>query len=53
VIRDIVPVLKSDCRWKDEPVDYGPHKTLYNRFVHWRKNYLAAVRIATLIAYWL
>ena len=27
--------LKSGCRWKDAPEAYGPHKTLYNRFVRW------------------
>jgi transposase len=36
VISGIVHVLKSGCRWKDAPVDYGPYKTLYNRFVRWR-----------------
>ena len=28
-------VLRSGCRWKDAPAAYGPHKTLYNRFVRW------------------
>ena len=37
VISGIVHVLKSGCRWKDAPVDYGSHKTLYNRFVRWRE----------------
>ena len=36
VISGIVQVLKSGCRWKDASTDYGPHKTLYNRFVRWR-----------------
>lgn len=36
VISGIVHVVKSGCRWKDAPVCYGPHKTLYNRFVRWR-----------------
>ena len=35
VISGIVHVLKSGCRWKDAPEAYGPHKTLYNRFVRW------------------
>lgn len=35
VISGIVHVLKSGCRWKDAPDTYGPHKTLYNRFVRW------------------
>ena len=25
-------VLKIGCRWEDCPQDYGPHKTVYNRF---------------------
>ena len=35
VISGIVHVLRSGCRWKDAPASYGPHKTLYNRFVRW------------------
>ena len=35
VISGIVHVLKSGCRWADAPEAYGPHKTLYNRFVRW------------------
>jgi len=36
VISGIVHVLQSGGRWRDAPRDlYGPHKTLYNRFVRW------------------
>ena len=35
VISGIIHVLRSGCRWKDAPSAYGPHKTLYNRFVRW------------------
>ena len=35
VISGIVHVLKSGGRWVDAPADYGPKKTLYNRFVRW------------------
>ena len=35
VISGIIHVLQSGCRWKDAPKPYGPHKTLYNRFVRW------------------
>lgn len=35
VISGIVHVLKSGCRWVDAPAEYGPRKTLYNRFVRW------------------
>ena len=37
VISGIVHVLQSGCRWKDAPAVYGPHKTLYNRFVRWAR----------------
>ena len=35
VISGIIHVLRSGCRWADAPATYGPHKTLYNRFVRW------------------
>lgn len=35
VLSGIVHVLKSGGRWSDCPSDYGPHKTIYNRFVRW------------------
>ncbi|WP_041359419.1 IS5/IS1182 family transposase [Nitrobacter hamburgensis] len=35
VISGIVQVLKSGGRWVDASFDYGPRKTLYNRFVRW------------------
>ena len=35
VISGIVHVLKSGGRWIDAPSLYGPHKTLYNRYVRW------------------
>ena len=35
VISGIIHVLKSGGRWIDAPPDYGPRKTLYNRFVRW------------------
>ena len=35
VISGIINVLKSGGRWIDAPPDYGPRKTLYNRYVRW------------------
>ena len=35
VISGIIHVLKSGCRWSDTPEVYGPHKTIYNRYVRW------------------
>lgn len=37
VISGIIHVLKTGCRWRDAPAEYGPHKTLYNRFVRWAR----------------
>ena len=37
IISGIVHVLKSGCRWCDCPKEYGPAKTVYNRFVRWAK----------------
>lgn len=35
VVSGIIYVLKNGLQWKDAPKDYGPHKTLYNRFRRW------------------
>lgn len=35
VISGIIHVLKTGGRWVDAPAEYGPRKTLYNRFVRW------------------
>jgi putative transposase len=37
VISGIIYVLRNGLQWKDAPSDYGPHKTLYNRFVRWSR----------------
>ena len=37
VLSGIVYVIRNGLRWCDAPTDYGPHKTLYNRFVRWSK----------------
>lgn len=28
-------VIKRGLQWKDAPREYGPYKTLYNRFLRW------------------
>ena len=35
VVSGIVYVIRNGLQWKDAPKDYGPHKTLYNRFIRW------------------
>ena len=37
VISGIVHVIRNGLRWRDAPPEYGPHKTLYNRFARWSK----------------
>jgi transposase len=37
VISGIVYVIRNGLMWKDAPLRYGPHKTLYNRFVRWSR----------------
>ena len=37
VLSGIVHVIRTGMRWRDAPGCYGPHKTLYNRFVRWSR----------------
>lgn len=37
VISGIIHVLRSGCRWRDCPEDYGPYTTVYNRFNRWSR----------------
>lgn len=37
VVSGIIYVLKHGLQWKDAPKEYGPHKTLYNRFIRWSR----------------
>jgi putative transposase len=37
VISGIIFVIKNGLRWRDAPKDYGPHKTIYNRFIRWSR----------------
>ena len=37
VISGIIYVIKYGLQWKDAPHEYGPYKTLYNRFVRWSR----------------
>jgi len=40
VISGIIYVIRYGLEWKDAPSGYGPHKTLYNRFVRWSRQAL-------------
>ena len=35
VISGIIYVIKHGLQWQDAPREYGPYKTLYNRFLRW------------------
>ena|SRR5271154_1545538 len=35
--RIILFVIKNGLRWRDAPPGYGPHKTIYNRFIRWSR----------------
>jgi transposase len=35
ILSGIMHVMQVGCRWKDCPNEYGPHKTIYNRFARW------------------
>ena len=37
VISGIIFVIRNGLSWRDAPKDYGPHKTIYNRFVRWSR----------------
>ena len=35
VLSGIIFINRNGLRWRDAPADYGPHKTLYNRWKRW------------------
>ena len=37
IISGILHVLKVGCRWRDVPAEYGPAKTVYNRYHRWAR----------------
>ena len=37
VISGIIFVIRNGLRWRDAPAEYGPHKTIYNRFIRWSR----------------
>jgi transposase len=37
VVSGIVCVIRHGLQWRDAPRGYGPHKTLYIRFVRWSR----------------
>ena len=37
VLSGIIFVNRNGLRWRDAPAEYGPHKTLYNRWKRWSR----------------
>ena len=37
IISGIIFVIRNGLRWRDAPADYGPAKTIYNRFIRWSR----------------
>lgn len=37
VVSGVIHVIRNGLRWCDAPEVYGPHKTLYNRFIRWSR----------------
>ena len=37
VLSGILFVIRNGLRWRDAPPGYGPHKTIYNRFIRWSR----------------
>ncbi|MBC6403428.1 MAG: transposase, partial [Hyphomonadaceae bacterium] len=38
VVSGIIHVIKNGLPWRDASLEYGPYKTLYNRFKRWSKS---------------
>ena len=37
VLSRFIFVLRNGLWWRDVPREYGPHKTIYNRFIRWSR----------------
>src|SRR3954451_8148989 len=50
VLSGIVHVIKHGLRWSDCPAEYGPAKTIYNRYARWSEKGVFARLFAALVA---
>lgn len=50
VISGIIHVIKRGLQWRDAPREYGPYKTLYNRFIRWSRKGIFNKIFAALVA---
>jgi len=37
IVSGIIFVIRNGLRWRDAPAAFGPHKTIYNRFIRWSR----------------
>ncbi|TXG82636.1 MAG: IS5 family transposase [Sphingomonadales bacterium] len=37
IVSGIIFAIRNGLRWRDAPPAYGPHKTIYNRFIRWSR----------------
>ena len=37
IVSAIVFVIRNGLRWRGAPREYGPNKTIYNRFIRWSR----------------
>ena len=37
IVSGIIFVIRNGLRWRDAPTQYGPPKTIYNRFIRWSR----------------
>lgn len=50
VLSGIIHVIKRGLHWSDCPPEYGPAKTIYNRYVRWSEKGVFARIFAMLVA---
>ena len=50
VLSGIIFINRNGLRWRDAPKEYGPHKTLYNRWKRWSDKGIFAHMMAGLAA---
>ena len=37
IVSGIIFIIRNGLRWRDAPKEYGPHTTIYNRFIRWSR----------------
>mgnify|MGYP001130289818 CR=1 FL=1 len=50
VLSGIISINRNGLRWRDAPKEYGPHKTLYNRWKRWSDKGIFGQMMAGLVA---